>query len=517
MSTKKPYGNVNYADPGFQSDKKKRYPLDTEKHVRAAASYFGMEKNRSKYSSSQQKAIASKIAAAEKKFGIGKKEMSEDITIDAFKAGKYPQGEFGEKELNEIVSTYDPTKHEAPILIGHVSDPSYQGKSTIPAFGWISEIKKVGNHLKFVASQFSEELKGFIQQGLYKKVSAAFYEPTDPTNPTPGKWHLHHLAFLGGTPPAVKGLEGIAFAEMSGNGVSFAEMDVEGIDWEEIEDKAIEDTLQEIQEEFDECMKCLKEELIQDPNEDEDDDPDELAEKRSNCFQHIFECYNETCTALTDHFELQDGINELEENDKSMLAEMAEKIKGLVVEFAAKGSKLFSKHKEDDVDKQKEQEYKDKIAGLELKVTEFTEKERLANESRVAADQAAAVAAQSAKDDALKATIKEFCDAKVKDGKMTPAMREKDEPKMFEIGKSSEELLKSFQEKYDVQLVNFNETVPTSEKEKAPDGRSELEKNAETYAKGKMESKAKEFADCHTLSDGTSRAMYLHSVGKAKF
>ena len=64
---------------------------------------------------------------------------------------------------------------------------------------------------------------------------------------------------------------------------------------------------------------------------------------------------------------------------------------------------------------------------------------------------------------------------------------------------------------------DFNETVPTSEKEKAPDGRSELEKNAETYAKGKMESKAKEFADCHTLSDGTSRAMYLHSVGKAKF
>ena len=67
----KPYGDVTYADPGYQDDKKKRYPLDTEEHVRAAASYFGRPRNRKKYSKDQQEKIDSKIDAAKKKFKIG--------------------------------------------------------------------------------------------------------------------------------------------------------------------------------------------------------------------------------------------------------------------------------------------------------------------------------------------------------------------------------------------------------------------------------------------------------------
>jgi hypothetical protein len=44
---KKPYGDVTYADPGYQKDGKKRYPLDTEAHCRAAWSYINMPKNAS--------------------------------------------------------------------------------------------------------------------------------------------------------------------------------------------------------------------------------------------------------------------------------------------------------------------------------------------------------------------------------------------------------------------------------------------------------------------------------------
>lgn len=79
-----PYGDVEYADPGYQEDGKKRYPLDTEEHVRAAASYFGMDKNRSKYTDDQQKKIDAKIDAAKKKFKIGdddgKKAGERDMT-----------------------------------------------------------------------------------------------------------------------------------------------------------------------------------------------------------------------------------------------------------------------------------------------------------------------------------------------------------------------------------------------------------------------------------------------------
>ncbi len=69
-ANKEPYGSVEYADPGYQSDGVKRYPLDTEKHVRAALSYFGQPANREPYTAAQVAAILSRIHAAAKKLGI---------------------------------------------------------------------------------------------------------------------------------------------------------------------------------------------------------------------------------------------------------------------------------------------------------------------------------------------------------------------------------------------------------------------------------------------------------------
>lgn len=63
----KPYGDVEYADPGYQSDKKKRYPLDTEKHIRAEWNCIHKPKNAKKYTSDQLSSIKSKIVAAWKK------------------------------------------------------------------------------------------------------------------------------------------------------------------------------------------------------------------------------------------------------------------------------------------------------------------------------------------------------------------------------------------------------------------------------------------------------------------
>ncbi len=60
----KPYGDVAYADPGYQDDKKKRYPLDTEEHIRAAWSYIAKPKNQKPYTSGQVDQIKAKIVAA---------------------------------------------------------------------------------------------------------------------------------------------------------------------------------------------------------------------------------------------------------------------------------------------------------------------------------------------------------------------------------------------------------------------------------------------------------------------
>lgn len=65
-----PYGDVAYADPGYQTDGKKRYPLDTDKHIRAAWGFINEADNASVYTSDQLTKIKSKISAAAKKIGV---------------------------------------------------------------------------------------------------------------------------------------------------------------------------------------------------------------------------------------------------------------------------------------------------------------------------------------------------------------------------------------------------------------------------------------------------------------
>jgi hypothetical protein len=64
-----PYGDVKYADPGYR-DSKKRYPIDTPEHIRAAWAYINVPKNASEYDDDQLELIKGRIKAAAKKAGI---------------------------------------------------------------------------------------------------------------------------------------------------------------------------------------------------------------------------------------------------------------------------------------------------------------------------------------------------------------------------------------------------------------------------------------------------------------
>lgn len=66
----KPYGDVDYADPGLQADKKKRYPVDTKAHTQSAWSYINKAANAAKYTAANLKKVKAAIKAAAKKFGI---------------------------------------------------------------------------------------------------------------------------------------------------------------------------------------------------------------------------------------------------------------------------------------------------------------------------------------------------------------------------------------------------------------------------------------------------------------
>lgn len=85
-----PYGDVTYADPGYR-DNKKRYPIDTAEHVRAAWSYINQADNAGQYDASQLKAIKSRIMAAAKKYGV---EISEGMALTAGAAPVAPPKEW---------------------------------------------------------------------------------------------------------------------------------------------------------------------------------------------------------------------------------------------------------------------------------------------------------------------------------------------------------------------------------------------------------------------------------------
>lgn len=135
--------------------------------------------------------------------------------IHVFRAGDQTsaqgvQRNFSEKDLQQVVDTYDPGVHEAPLVIGHQGD-----SDSLPSFGWIRGFARQGNNL-YADVEFTSTAKDLVKDGHYRKVSISFYSPDSAINPNPGKWSARHLALLGAAPPAVKGLEPFSFTEKDG-------------------------------------------------------------------------------------------------------------------------------------------------------------------------------------------------------------------------------------------------------------------------------------------------------------
>ena len=80
--TSKPYGDVVYADPGYQKDKVKRYPINGAGHVRSAWSYINQPKNAGFYTSAQLARIKSRIKSAAKKYGVNIVSEQEQLAAD---------------------------------------------------------------------------------------------------------------------------------------------------------------------------------------------------------------------------------------------------------------------------------------------------------------------------------------------------------------------------------------------------------------------------------------------------
>jgi len=122
------------------------------------------------------------------------------MKMEIFRAGTHTDGAgntraYTNADLDKIAASYNPTVHEAPVVIGHPKDNS-------PAWGWVKSLQRQGSALFAELKDLVPEFVTCVKNGMYKKRSIALYPDMS----------LRHVGFLGGMPPAVKGLADIAFA-----------------------------------------------------------------------------------------------------------------------------------------------------------------------------------------------------------------------------------------------------------------------------------------------------------------
>lgn len=133
-------------------------------------------------------------------------------SIEVFRPGTHVTmgGErltFSADDLRTLAASYDREAAPAPIVIGHPSTDA-------PAFGWSHGFRFDEASQRLVAD-VGEVVPAFaeaVRAGRYRKVSLAFFRPTEPANPKPGTWYPRHVGFLGAAAPAVTGLKTVSFA-----------------------------------------------------------------------------------------------------------------------------------------------------------------------------------------------------------------------------------------------------------------------------------------------------------------
>ncbi len=125
--------------------------------------------------------------------------MNKTEWIPVFKTGTHTDAagntkDWTDADLDKIASSYQPDKHEAPVVIGHPKDNA-------PAYGWVESLKRDGNMLYAKFKDLAPEFVDMVRNKLFKKRSISLYPDLS----------LRHVGFLGAVPPAVKGLPDVAF------------------------------------------------------------------------------------------------------------------------------------------------------------------------------------------------------------------------------------------------------------------------------------------------------------------
>ena len=126
--------------------------------------------------------------------------------FDLFKEGTHTdtagrQHKITVDDVRTIERKFNESSDDSPIVVGHPKDNA-------PAFGWLKRVRAVVDKnvtkLQGLADQVVPEFAEAVGKGMYKKVSISLRPD----------WTIRHVGFLGGVPPAVKGLDPVlSFSE----------------------------------------------------------------------------------------------------------------------------------------------------------------------------------------------------------------------------------------------------------------------------------------------------------------
>lgn len=125
------------------------------------------------------------------------------------------------ENLAAVAKRYDPNQYKSAITVGHPKSDRE------PAYGRVAALKFANDTLYFQPDEKSivAEFGEMVNKGMYTHVSPSFQFPSA---------RLKHVAFLGATPPAIKGMEAITnleFAECKDPVTEVTFEFSEGYDW----------------------------------------------------------------------------------------------------------------------------------------------------------------------------------------------------------------------------------------------------------------------------------------------
>ena len=133
--------------------------------------------------------------------------------VEVFSKGKWNGHEITDKDLDDIVNGTNEIidKIKPRVKLGHDDKQELLHKSGLPAGGWITKLKRVGDKILVNIKEVPKVLYDLIKNGAYKRISSEILDNyNEPSTKKIYKKVLSAIAFLGADLPAVTNLKDIA-------------------------------------------------------------------------------------------------------------------------------------------------------------------------------------------------------------------------------------------------------------------------------------------------------------------